>query len=57
MTEGLDFPIQVCYDAIVRVSNLFEVIGEWMAASFYDEFALHLSICIPEANYNNPLTV
>lgn len=46
VTGGLDFPIQMRSDAILCVSNLLEVIGEWITASFHNEFAFHLAICI-----------
>lgn len=46
MTGGPDFPIQMRCDAILRVSNLLKVIGEWITASFHDEVAFHLPICI-----------
>lgn len=57
MMGSLDFPIQMGCDAILCVSNFLKVIGEWITASFHNEFAFHLCICIQETTYNNPLTV
>lgn len=46
MTGGPDFPIPLRCDAVLCVSSLWKVIGEWITASFHNEFAFHLSVCI-----------
>lgn len=46
MMGGLDFPVQLRCGAVLCVSSLLKVIGEWITASFHNEFAFHLSVCM-----------